>query len=186
MRMKTLLKILGFIGIIIAILVSIWYFYFFKRWSTLQDVDRQLILESLKEDSDGKGYSDEAQKLIEEDFNKITNMNEEEKAFLKKWNILLTKQERKTPLSKNREEFLKNIELFYKTLRCFELYVGNIEENEIRYHFLYPTYEKKEFYKYFNVLERKNFRFLSFDEIFSIQNPEMSKEKCDILEKEIK
>lgn len=112
--MKTLLKIIISIIGVITILVSIWCFYFWNKFSTLQELDRQIILNSFKKDSDLKGYSDDSKILLEQDF-----------------------------------------------------------------------FEKDDFKLIYNNLEKKNFSFLSFDEIFDIQNQDMDEEKCKKIKKDI-
>jgi uncharacterized protein YxeA len=56
---KFLKKLFILILILITCLVSVWYFHYWKRFSTLQKIDKELILESMKPDTNGKGYSDE-------------------------------------------------------------------------------------------------------------------------------
>lgn len=182
--MKILLKIIMVIVGLLAIFISIWYFYFWKKFSTLQEVDRQQIIESLMPDSDGKGYSDIAEIQIKQDMSKINSLNYEEKIFFEKWYRINLKIKRQLILSKNREEYLKKTVLYYKSNDCFSIYLGSIKE-KFDFSFLNNIQEFEQFYDLFYKIQKKNFRFLSFDEIFDIQNPNMDFDKCNDLEKEI-
>jgi hypothetical protein len=171
-----------------AALVAIWYFYFFKKFSTLQDVDRQTILESFKPDSDGKGYSDDSVNLIKEDLQHTTGLDKNQKMFFEKWYKIMLIQTRKTVLSENRDAYLKNSKKYYKANFCFGLYIGSLGNSEHKFNFLNSEFENKEFNSIFHSLQKKNFRFLSFDEIFEIQNPNLkeNEEACNAIEKEMK
>lgn len=182
--MKTLLKILGFIIAICIVLASVWYFYFFKRFSTLQDNDRKTLLESLKPDTTGKGYSDEAEVLIKDDLQNINSLNNEEKAFFKKWYTFYVKFKRETLLSPSRDKYLENSRKYYKAFRCMGLYVGKIKE-DYNFNFFRNEFETDDFNELSQIVQKKNFRFLSFDEIYSIQNPEMDLNQCDAFEKDL-
>ena len=169
--MKTFLKILGFILGILAILVAIWYFYFFKRFSTLQDNDRQTILESLKPDTTGKGYSDDGQKIIDHDLvlakKSLTPKDYENFEF---WYKELLKRKRVVVLSENRDVFLKNLKIYYIAFKCFAQYAPQLDKN-IWFLEKNSEIEKENFNYIFESLQKKNFRFLEFKEIFDIQNP---------------
>lgn len=180
--MNFLLKTITILVGLILIIVSVWYFYFWKRFSTLQEVDRQQIIESLKKDSDGKGISDESKIQIERDLSQIKSLKKEEKLFFEKWYYRYIKMKRKTLLSKDRTEYLKNITLYYKSYRCFGIYISRIKE-DIDFNFFNQKFEHKSFYELFYIHQKKNFRFLSFDQIYEIQNPKMTVDKCQNLEK---
>lgn len=184
--MKILLKITMIIVGLSTVLISGWYLCFWNRFSTLQESDRQIILNSFKEDSDLKGYSDDAKMLLEQDFLKIKNLTTEEKESFRFWLIETLKQQRITMLSKTKEEFVENSKKHYIYFRCSTLHIHKLDSNE-KYNFIYQDlFEKDGFKLIYNNLEKKNFRFLSFDEIFDIQNPDMDFEKCEKLEKDFK
>jgi hypothetical protein len=183
--MKKIYKILLILIALCAALVAIWYFYFFKRFSTLQDVDRQTILESFKPDSDGDGLSDFANKALEEDFNKITNLTTEEKESLKFWTIEYIKSKRFLALSENRDVYLQKAKTHYKIFKCSNLFLYKLGSN--KYSFIYEEgFEENNFDEILNTLEKKNFRFLNELDIYNIQNPKMTVEKCQKLKEELK
>jgi uncharacterized protein YpmB len=147
---KILYKVLLIIISICLSFAAVWCFYFFKKFSTLQDSDRQTIIDSLKPDTDGKGYSDDSVRLIQEDLQKITGLNQNQKVFFEKWYKIMLIQARKTVLSENRDAFLKNSKKYYQANFCFGLYIGSLGKSEYQFNFLNSEFENKEFNSIFH------------------------------------
>lgn len=179
-NMKILLKIIKIIFGLILLLITIWYFYFWKRFSTLQEVDRQQIIESFMPDSNGKGYSDNSEKIIENDVKLVSKvLSEKELEDFSFWFKEFYKRRRILLLSKDRTFFKKNARNYYIAFECFSRYAPKMDGDSLFFSDKISS-EKEVFFKYKNILEKRNFSFLSFDEVFEIQNPVEEKDysKC--------
>jgi hypothetical protein len=178
---KRFFKKLGiFVLILITALVSIWYFYYWKRFSTLQDVDKQLILKSLKPDTTGKGYSDEGERMINHDIPLIKKqLSEKESDDLIFWRREYLKRRRIMMLSETKEKFLKNAKKYNIAFVCMTRHNMNLKKEEMIFK-VSEGDEENDFYLYQENLIEKNLRFLTSEEIFNILNPIRSYElkKC--------
>jgi hypothetical protein len=151
--------------------VGVWYFYYWKRFSTLQDVDKQLILKSFKPDTNGKGYSDEGERLITNDIPLIkSQLSEKDAADLIFWRREYLKRRRIMMLSENKEEFLKNARRYYISFDCMTRHNMNLTKEKMIFK-VSEGDEEDDLYLYKEALIKKNFRFLKFKVIFDIQNP---------------
>lgn len=169
--MKILFKTLSVLVAISIALVSIWNFYFFKSFSVLQDVDRETILESFKPDYDGNGLSDDAEKIIRNDVDLASkNMTKQELENFEFWLKSYLRIQRAVVLSPDKDSYLKNIKKYYISFNCFSQYAGQMDKDSLFFS-ENITPENPAFYEIFEQLKKKIFRFLSFDEIFKIQNP---------------
>jgi hypothetical protein len=170
-NMKIFLKKLFiFILILMTCLISVWYFYYWKRFSTLQDIDKELILESMKPDTNGKGYSDEGERMINHDIPLIKiQLSEKDSEDLVFWRREFLKRRRIMILSETRDAFLENAKKYYISFKCMVRHFETLDSTELSFDI--SKDENDNFYEYEEILTRKNFRFLKIEEIFNIQNP---------------
>ena len=171
--------------LIVIIIISVLAFYSYKRkqYLTLNLEDKQIIQKSFNIDSNGKGYSDEGQKLLEEDDKLMTTLSSEDKRkFLNLYSNEM-KLIRIVVLSKDKEEFLNNLKKFYINRYCVDSYLVDSKSPTKKYHFVdkFGVGESEETIDYFYILKNKYLSTLEYKEVSEIINPTMTDQDCSVL-----
>lgn len=174
--MKKIFKIIGFLVFALFVIYGFWYYNRITNNEKVNIKNKEFINNQVfSKDSENRGYSDDAKKMMDEDLKIVGNDKE-----IKKLYELVEKSKRNLVLSKNKKEYINNFILWSKYKRCVvNLKIEKYPDVQLKN--LLKTNNNEESIKMNNVGEYKSQEFLknsTFEENHKMMNTFPTEKEC--------